>query len=87
MKDVFYDDLRTLIDALERAGILKRISGAHWNLEIGTINEMLALKKGPATLFDDIPERSFWDVYEHLVSIWQKRDPTLMPLDYYALNP
>jgi 4-hydroxy-3-polyprenylbenzoate decarboxylase len=56
MKDVFFDDLRALIDALDKAGNLKRINGAHWNLEIGTINEILALQNGPSALFDKIPD-------------------------------
>jgi 4-hydroxy-3-polyprenylbenzoate decarboxylase len=56
MKEVFFDDLRALIDALDKAGNLKRIDGAHWNLEIGTINEILALQNGSAALFDKIPD-------------------------------
>lgn len=56
MKDVYFDDLRSLVDALEKAGNLKKVDGAHWNLEIGTISEMLALRRGPATLFDNIPD-------------------------------
>jgi len=56
MKGVFYDDLRTLVEALDRAGHLRRVYGAHWHLEIGAIHEILALRKGPATLFDRIPD-------------------------------
>jgi 4-hydroxy-3-polyprenylbenzoate decarboxylase len=56
MKDVFYDDLRTLIEALDKAGNLKRVSGAHWDLEIGTISEALAMRGGAAALFENIPD-------------------------------
>ncbi len=56
MKDVFYDDLRGVMDALDKVGLLKRVKGAHWNLEIGTISEIMAMRKGPATLFEDIPD-------------------------------
>ncbi len=37
-------------------------------------------------LFDDLPEQNFWEIYESLVGMWQDRDFTLMPLDYYALS-
>ena len=37
-------------------------------------------------LFDDLPEQYFWEIYERLVKIWQKRDHTLVALDYYALD-
>lgn len=56
MKGVFFDDLRSLIEALDRAKNLRRVDGAHWNLEIGTINEVFALRNGPALLFENIPD-------------------------------
>jgi hypothetical protein len=37
-------------------------------------------------LLDDLSEKRFWMLYEEMVSIWQKRDFTLLPLDYYALE-
>src|SRR4051812_27580596 len=46
--------LRDLVDELDRQDELKRIDGADWNLEIGAITEMLALRDGPALLFDSI---------------------------------
>jgi UbiD family decarboxylase len=50
-----YDDLRGFIAEVERIGELKRIDGAHWDLEIGGLTELYAERRGPALLFDDIP--------------------------------
>ena len=53
-----YKDLRTFLEALEAHGELKHISGANWNLEMGSIAE-IAYREGkepkPAILFDEIP--------------------------------
>lgn len=67
MKDVFYDDLRSLMDAMDKAGNLKRVSGAHWDLEIGTLSEMIAMRGGQATLFDDIPDYPGYRVLTNVV--------------------
>jgi 4-hydroxy-3-polyprenylbenzoate decarboxylase len=49
-------DLRLFLDAVKRAGELREISGAHWNLEIGALTELFAERTPtPALLFDDIP--------------------------------
>ena len=37
-------------------------------------------------LFDDLPDRPFWIVYERLVEAWRERDPSLVPLDGYDLH-
>ncbi len=47
------EDLREFVAWAEAAGQLQRISGAHWDLEIGALTELLAGKK--ALLFDRIP--------------------------------
>ncbi len=49
------DDLRGFVAKLEELGELKKIEGVDWNLEIGTITELMAERKGPALLFDSIP--------------------------------
>ncbi len=53
-----YKDLREWIERVDQLGELKRISGAHWNLEMGAITELLG-REGkyppPAILFDNIP--------------------------------
>src|ERR1043166_2414481 len=48
-------DLRAFLKDVETAGELKRISGAHWNLEIGALTEVFAGQPSPpALLFDQV---------------------------------
>ena len=48
-------DLRDWIARIEHLGELQHVSGAHWDLEIGTISEINYRRKPPAALlFDDI---------------------------------
>lgn len=47
------DYIQTLTDKLGGEEV-KTIRGAHWDLEIGCLTELLAEKEGPALLFDDI---------------------------------
>jgi 4-hydroxy-3-polyprenylbenzoate decarboxylase len=53
-----YKDLREWIELVDQLGELKRIHGAHWNLEMGAITELIG-REGkyppPAILFDGIP--------------------------------
>jgi len=49
-------DLREAIERLERAGELRRIRGADWKLEMGTLAEIVYREESPpAILFEDIP--------------------------------
>src|SRR5437660_11173044 len=49
--------LRAFIKDIEAAGELERISGAHWNLEIGALSEVFAEQPSrPALLFDRITD-------------------------------
>jgi 4-hydroxy-3-polyprenylbenzoate decarboxylase len=48
------DDFRGFIKKLDEMGELETVRGADWNLEIGTLTELMALKKGPALLFDEV---------------------------------
>ncbi|MBI4295866.1 MAG: UbiD family decarboxylase, partial [Chloroflexi bacterium] len=47
-------DLREFIETVATMGELKRLEGAHWDLEIGAITELVAERNGPAILFDKI---------------------------------
>ena len=47
-------DLRAWLDRVEALGELKRVSGAHWNLELGCITEVNNRQRGPCLVFDDI---------------------------------
>ena len=49
-----FKDLREFISALDKAGELRRVDGANWDLEIGTLAELNYEREGPAFLFDGI---------------------------------
>jgi UbiD family decarboxylase len=53
-----YNDLREWIDQVEQLGELKRLNGAHWELEIGALTEVTAreMENKWALLFDEIPD-------------------------------
>lgn len=50
-------DLRPWLEAVEEIGQLERVSGGHWDLEIGALTEIILgkLSAPPALLFDNIP--------------------------------
>lgn len=48
-------DLRTVMAAYDQAGELRLAPGANWDVELGAITELMALREGPALLFDRIP--------------------------------
>ncbi len=52
-----YDDVRQWLELVESMGELKRVNGADWNLEIGTMAELIYRERTgtiPALLFDQI---------------------------------
>lgn len=51
-----FDSLRDFIAECEKAGELKQVDNADWNLEIGALTELMAERKGPALLFDHIKD-------------------------------
>ncbi len=51
-----FEDLRGFIKKAEAMGELRRIDGADWNLEIGAINQVMATRRGPALLFDQVKD-------------------------------
>jgi UbiD family decarboxylase len=53
--DVF-PSMRHFIERIRRNGLVRDISGADWNIEIGTLTEAVAFSASPsAMVFDDIP--------------------------------
>jgi 4-hydroxy-3-polyprenylbenzoate decarboxylase len=50
-------DIREFLVRIEAAGELLRIPGAHWDLEIGTLAEIVfhTRPEAPAILFEDVP--------------------------------
>ena len=52
-----FRDLREFIEQVDNLGDLRRIDGADWNLEIGTITEVAAASPAcPMVLFDKIKD-------------------------------
>ena len=53
-----YRGLRGWLDEVEKLGELARVSGAHWDAEMGALTQMLTENSrgmAPAILFDDVP--------------------------------
>jgi len=53
--DLLGTDLREVIQILESRGDLQHVDEANPHLELGAITEMMALRNGPALLFDHMP--------------------------------
>src|SRR2546428_3600917 len=55
--DTPHGDIREFLARIEAAGELLRIPGAHWDLEMGTLAEIVCHTKPepPAILFEDVP--------------------------------
>ena len=69
-----YGGLRGWIEQVEKLGELKRVSGAHWDTEMGAVTHMLTEHShgtAPALLFDDVPgfPKGYRTLYGHFSSI------------------
>ncbi len=53
---MLWNDLRDYLKKLDQLGMLERVRGAHWDLEIGVITELMVERGGPALLFDEVPD-------------------------------
>ena len=53
---MLFKDLRGFMQRLDEIGQLKKVEGADWDLEIGTLTELMAERLGPALLFDKIKD-------------------------------
>jgi 4-hydroxy-3-polyprenylbenzoate decarboxylase len=53
--DLLGTELRELLTVLERQGELRHVDEANPHLELGAITELMALRDGPALLFDHLP--------------------------------
>ena len=84
---VTYRGLRDWIEQVDKMGELLRISGAHWDKEMGAITHMLTEKsKGnaPAILFDEVPgyHKGFRTLYGQLSSLKRIALTLGLPLEY-----
>jgi UbiD family decarboxylase len=82
-----YGDLRGWIDQVDRFGELLKVSGAHWDAEMGSITQMLTEKgrgQAPALLFDDIPgyPKGYRTLYGHFSSVKRVALTLGLPLEY-----
>jgi 4-hydroxy-3-polyprenylbenzoate decarboxylase len=69
-----YGGLRGWIEQVDKMGELKRVSGAHWDTEMGAVTHMLTEHShgtAPALLFDDVPgfPKGYRTLYGHFSSI------------------
>ena len=81
-----YGDLRGWIEQVDKMGELLRVSGAHWDTEMGAITHMLTEKSrgnAPAVLFDEIPgyPKGFRTLYGHFSSIRRVALTLRLPLE------
>ena len=52
-----FEDLRAFLARADELGMLRVVEGAHWNLEIGAISELMNdIPDNPILLFDKIPD-------------------------------
>src|SRR3970040_1056863 len=82
-----YGDLRGWIEQVDKLGELLRVSGAHWDAEMGAITHMLTEKSrgdAPAILFDDIPgyPKGYRTLYGHFSSVRRVALTLGLPLEH-----
>ncbi len=85
-----FDDLRAWLGQVEGIGQLERVSGAHWDLEIGALNEIVCerLPAPPALLFDRVAgHRGDGRVLVNMMETMERTALTLdLPLDLGAIE-
>src|SRR5205807_2523610 len=81
-----YRGLRQWLEQVEKMGELRRVSGAHWDTEMGAITHMLTEKSGgtaPSIQFDDIPgyPKGYRTLYGHFSTVRRVALTLGMPLE------
>ena len=82
-----YRGLRGWLDTVDRLGELRRVSGAHWDVEMGAVTHMLTETSGgtaPAILFDDVPgyRKGYRTLYGQLSSVGRIALTLGLPLEH-----
>lgn len=77
-----YADLREWLEQAECIGELKRISGAHWDREMGPLTQLMHEKyktRTPALLFDEIPDypKGFCTLWGRIAQRYMMKKPFL----------
>lgn len=81
-----YIDLRDWLEEVEKIGELIKVNGAHWNVEMGPLTQMLheaKVDKTPAILFDEIPgySKGFRTLYGHFSTLARIAVTLGLPVD------
>lgn len=84
---VHYRGLREWIEKVDSFGELRRVSGAHWDREMGALTQLLTEKANgtaPALLFDDVPgyPKGYRTMYGHFSTIKRIALTLGLPLEY-----
>ena len=82
-----YRGLRGWLEQADKMGELRKVDGAHWDVEMGAITHMLTEKSrgsAPALLFDNVPgyPRGFRTLYGQLSSVRRIALTLGLPLEY-----
>ncbi|NIS60275.1 MAG: UbiD family decarboxylase, partial [Proteobacteria bacterium] len=69
-----YSDLREWLEQVEHLGELKKITGAHWDAEMGPLTQLMHEQykdRTPALLFDEIPDypKGYRTLYGHFSTL------------------
>ncbi|MBI2348919.1 MAG: UbiD family decarboxylase [Deltaproteobacteria bacterium] len=84
---VAYRGLRDWLEQVDRLGELLRVSGVHWDREMGAMTQMLTESskgKAPAILFDEVPgyPKGFRTLYGQFSSMKRVALTLGLPLEY-----
>ena len=82
-----YRGLRSWLEQVDKMGELRKVDGAHWDVEMGAITHMLTEKSrgnAPAILFDNVPgyPQGFRTLYGQLSSARRIALTLGLPLEY-----
>ena len=82
-----YHGLRGWLEHVDKLGELRRVDGAHWDVEMGAITHMLtetSRGSAPAILFDSVPgyPKGFRTLYGQLSSVRRIALTLGLPLEY-----
>ena len=85
-----FDDLRVWLQQVEEIGQLERISGAHWDLEVGALNEIVCERSPtpPALLFENVAgHKGQGRVLANMMETMERTALTLgLPLDLSTIE-
>ena len=82
-----YRGLRGWLEHVDKLGELRRVDGAHWDVEMGAVTHMLtetSRGSAPAILFDSVPgyPKGFRTLYGQLSSVPRIALTLGLPLEY-----